>query len=80
MTVRQQIIDRVNSIGNPAILEEILNLIKVEAEFDETYKFNDAEMKAVNEGLADLNEGRSYSNETSKKMIAQWLKEQSDGL
>jgi len=80
MTTKQEIINKVNTIENPAFLDEILNLIRIESEFEEIYALTDEEKNAVNEGLKDLDEGRSYSNKDSKKMVSKWLKEQSSGL
>jgi hypothetical protein len=80
MTTKQEIIKKVNAIENPDILDEILNLIEIESDFEEIYAFTDEEKTAVNEGLKDLDEGRSYSNKDSKKIISKWLKEQSSGL
>lgn len=67
MNTKQEIINKINTIENPAILEEILNLIRTESEFEEIYAFTNKEKTAVNEGLKDLDEGRSYSTEDSKK-------------
>ena len=80
MTTKQEIINKVNAIENPAVLDEILNLIRIETEFEEIYVFTDEEKNAVNEGLKELEEGRSYSHKNSKRMISKWLKEQSSGL
>jgi len=80
MTTKQEIINKVNTIENPAFLDEILNLIRIESEFEEIYALTDEEKNAVNEGLKDLDEGRSYSNKDSKKVVSKWLKEQSSGL
>lgn len=79
MTTKQEIINRVNSIEDPEVLNEILNLIRIESEFEEIYTFTNEEKNAVNEGLKDLEEGRSYSNRGSKELISKWLKEQSGG-
>jgi len=80
MTTKQEIINKVNTIENSAFLDEILNLIRIESEFEEIYALTDEEKNAVNEGLKDLDEGRSYSNKDSKKMVSKWLKEQLSGL
>ena len=78
MTIKQKIIDRINTIQNPSTLEKIFNFIKAESEFDEIYCFNEEEKKSINAGLEDVAAGRVYSSQASKEIISKWLSEQSN--
>ncbi len=80
MTIKQQIIDRVNAIEDPTFLKGILDLINAGSELEEVYSFTQEEKRAVQEGLQDIDAGRVYSNEAAKKLISKWLEERSGGL
>lgn len=80
MTIKQMIIARVNEIDDPNLLKGIFDLINAEQELEEVYKVSDQERSAVQDGLADIDAGRVYSNEASKKLISKWLAEKSSGL
>ncbi len=79
MSVTEQIIQRVKTIKNPSILAEILSLISVECETDETYQLNSKERKSVLEGLKDADNGNVLSQTETDEMISKWLKERSSG-
>lgn len=79
MTVRQQIIARVTSIEDPAILNEILAVITAESELEVPHVFTKQERVAVDAGLKDLSDGNVLTHEQAEQMIAKWLKEQSAG-
>ncbi len=80
MTLKQRIIERVNSIEDENILNEIFSLISAEKDFETVYEFSPSELQLVNEGIEDANKGRSYSQEETEKLVAKWLQEKSDGL
>ncbi len=80
MKLKQRIIERVNSIEDENILNEIFNLISSEKDFETVYEFSPSELQLVNEGIEDANKGRSYSQEETEKLVAKWLQEKSDGL
>ncbi len=77
MTVKQKIIEKINSIEDERILEEIYSLISVEKNFDVIYKFSPSELLKVNEGIEDADNGKYYSQKESEKLVAKWLQEKS---
>ncbi|WP_417591516.1 hypothetical protein [Owenweeksia hongkongensis] len=79
MNVKEKIIERVNAIDNPEILTEILELISAETDAENLYKLNPYEQKSINEGMADVNEGRTYSQQEADNLISKWLHEKSGG-
>lgn len=80
MTVKQKIIEQLNSIEDENVLNEIFNLISSEKDLESVYKFSNSEMQEVNEAIEDADNGKYYSQYESEKLIAKWLQEKSDGL
>ncbi|WP_026450949.1 hypothetical protein [Aequorivita capsosiphonis] len=80
MTVKQKIIDRVNSIEDETVLNEIYNLISTEKKIDKVYEFSSNELKQVNEAIDDADNGRYFTQKESEKLIAKWFQEKSVGL
>jgi predicted transcriptional regulator len=72
--LRLQIINKVSSINDELILEEIYRLVNVESEIDALYKLSSEEKNAIELGLKDLKEGRVYTSEQAENMIKEWLK------
>jgi hypothetical protein len=73
MTIKEKIIDKVNSIDDKETLKEILRLVSVESKTEQVYHFDEWEEQQVREGLDDIENGRVYSQEESDKLISEWL-------
>lgn len=80
MTVKQKIIEQINSIEDEAILNEIYSLISIEKDFEKTYKFSHIELQQVKEAIVEVDNGKYYTQKESEKLIAEWLQEKSTGL
>lgn len=72
--LRLQIINKVASINDELILEEIYRLVTAESEIDSMYKLSAEERSAIELGLKDVKEGRIYTSEQADNMIKEWLK------
>ncbi len=72
--LKLQIINKITSMTDELILEEIYRLINLESEMDSMYRLSDDERKAVETGLKDVKEGRIYSSEAAENMIKEWLR------
>jgi predicted transcriptional regulator len=72
--LKLQIINKVTAITDELILEEIYKLVNIESEMDSIYRLTDTEKKAIDLGLTDIKEGRTYTSEQADKMIKEWLK------
>jgi hypothetical protein len=70
--LKQRIISRVNSIEDVSILEELYQLLQTDG--SEFYEMTEPELKAVEEGLEDIKQGRVYSSEQAHQLIQEWLK------
>lgn len=71
--LKLQIINKVSSITDELILEEIYKLVSIESEMDSIYRLTDTERSVVAEGIKDVKEGRVYSSEAAENMIKEWL-------
>lgn len=71
--LKLQIINKIKTIEDELILEEIFKLVDIEAQMDSVYRLTDDERKAINVGLKDLQEGRVHSSEEANNIIKEWL-------
>jgi predicted transcriptional regulator len=72
--LKLEIINKVSSINDELILEEIYKLVNLESEIDAIYRVTEHEREAIEVGLKDVNEGRVYSPESAESLINSWLK------
>ncbi len=79
MTVKDKIIERINSINDPDILSEILDLISAESTLTDVYITSPEEKEAREEGLTDIQNGRIHTQEESNQTISLWLQEKFGG-
>ncbi len=80
MSIKDIIIDKVNAIDNPELLQTILHTISIEMDTEEIYKFSEEEEIQLQEGLQDVKNGNVFTELESKKKISKWLEEKSNGL
>lgn len=72
--LKLQIIQKITTLADESILEEIIRMVNLESAMDSLYTLIDAERSAVVEGMKDVDEGRVYSSEAADSMIKKWLK------
>ena len=80
MSIKEKIINKINAIDNPDILNSILNLIVNESEAEEIYQFSEEEKQMVQEGIEDVKNGNVFNQQESDNIISKWLEEKSSGL
>lgn len=69
MKAKEKIIEKIQKIDDEAVLEDLLEMIDLELDLAaDTIQLNDAQKSAIDEGLKDIEEGRSFSNEEARKM------------
>lgn len=69
-----EIINKVNSIADAYILEEIKRLIDKESLLLEKYQLTDEEKTALEEGLQDVATGDLHTSDIAQKMLEEWVK------
>jgi predicted AAA+ superfamily ATPase len=72
--LKLEIINKVTSISDEQILEDIIRLINQESILAQTYKLTQEERNAVQKGLNDVADGNLHSSESAKNMPEEWLK------
>lgn len=73
MGTKEKIIAKISSIEDENYLKHILNLLSAVEESEAVYALSDTERKAVDEGLKDVEEGRTLSQSEVDEMIKKWL-------
>jgi hypothetical protein len=75
MKAKEKIIEKIQKIEDESILEDLLEIIDLELDLvGDTIQLNDEQKLAIDEGLKDLEEGRSFSDEEARKMIDEWMR------
>ncbi len=72
--LKLQIINKITTIKDELILEEIYKLVDLESGMDSIYRLTVDERKAIDIGLKDIKENRVYSSEAADNMIKEWLR------
>lgn len=67
--LKLQIINKITSIEDELVLEEIFRLVGIESEMGSVYRLTLDEQKAISIGLKDIKKGRVYSSEAADNMI-----------
>ncbi|TXK52006.1 hypothetical protein FVR03_02695 [Pontibacter qinzhouensis] len=74
MKTKEKIIERINQIDDESVLEELLEIIDLELNLSEaTVQLTDEQKAAIDEGMHDLAQGRSYSDEEARKIVNEWM-------
>ncbi len=75
MKTKEKIIEKIQRIEDESILEGLLEVIDLEIDLGgEIVQLNDEQKSAIKEGLKDIEEGRTYSNEEARNMVVEWMK------
>ena len=72
--LKLQIINKITTIEDELILEEIYKLVDLESGMDSVYRLTVDERKAIDIGLKDIKENRVYSSEAADNLIKEWLR------
>ena len=72
--LKLKIINKVTSIKDELILEEIYKLVNLESDMEAVYTLTEAEKKAIDLGIKDIKEARVYSSEVAESMLKEWRK------
>ncbi len=72
--LKLRIINKITTIEDELILEEIYKLVDIESGMDSVYRLTIDERKAIDLGLKDVKENRVYSSEAADNMIKEWLR------
>ncbi len=74
MDVKERIMQRVNEINDPQLLDELLKAVELE----HVEELTDPERKAIDEGITDAEAGRLHTNSEASQLVKEWQKNKVD--
>ena len=75
MNTKEKLIDKISHINDESILEEIMEIVKLELEMIGYEVQLTGEQKSfVDQGIKDLESGNILTDREAKKMTKEWLK------
>ena len=75
MRVKEQILEKIQKIENESVLQDLLEIIDLELNLNnDIVELTDAQKSAIDAGLQDIDEGRTFSHEQAPKMIDEWMR------
>lgn len=74
MNIKERIIEKINSINDPQLLDELLQAIELEHEIEHFHQLTDDEKIAIDEGIEDAESGNLHSNTEASQLVTEWLK------
>jgi predicted transcriptional regulator len=74
MSTKELLLEKIKVIEDEAILEELLAMIELELDLNkEPIQLSPEQKTAIDKGLKNIEDGKSFSNEEARKMIDEWL-------
>lgn len=74
LNVKERIIEKVNNIQDPVLLEELLHAVGLESEIEHSYELTQEEKTAIDVGIDDADSGKVYSNSEASELVQKWVK------
>jgi predicted transcriptional regulator len=71
--LKEKLIAKINDTDNEELLDHILDIIDIESNTEDVYKLSSEEIKAVEEGIAQIENGQFFTNEEANKIIDKCL-------
>ena len=73
-SLKERLINKINEIDDPAILEEVSNLFELQ-ETEAVYQVTDKQKTVIDEAREQVKNKQTLSNEQADKEADEWLKE-----
>jgi len=75
MRIKEKLIEKIQNIEDESVLQDLLEIIDLELNLNnDIVELTDEQKSAINEGLQDIDEGRTFSHEQARKMIDEWMR------
>lgn len=71
--LKKKLINKIHSLDNQLILEEICRIVGIPIEGEDIYYFTEEELRAVEEAEQEYDRGEFISGEEADKIIREWL-------
>ena len=72
--MKQELIDKIISITDENILEEVYRIIEVGGKDIDRVVLSNQQKESIDKGIKDIEEGNYLSNEEANQDIEEWLK------
>jgi len=69
MNVKEKIIERVNDINDPQLLDELLQAMELEHEIEHFHQLTNDEKMAIDEGIKDADSGNLHSSNDASQLV-----------
>ncbi|MCX2743792.1 hypothetical protein OO013_07945 [Mangrovivirga sp. M17] len=74
MNTREKLLERIQNIKDEKILEEMLEMIELEMNLStEIIELNTEQKSAIDQGLKDIDEGKSMNQKDVDNFFKEWL-------
>ncbi len=74
MHIKEKIKERVNSINDPRLWDELLRAAELAYEIEHLEELSEAEKGAIDHGTSDANAGNPHSNSEGNEGVQKWQK------
>ena len=71
--LKNKVIERLEEVNQPHLLEEILNLIEIETKSEEVFIIPEEHKTDLKISLQQLKDGKTVSNEVVNESVRKWL-------
>ena len=74
LQLRDQVIGKLNQINDDLLLAEVYRLLENAEDDTDIYQISQSHNMALQEGITQLNQGNTLTNNQANQEIDQWLK------
>lgn len=72
--LKKQLIDKIHSTQDNAVLEEIYRLLEIGEQENEIFILSESQKQSIDMGIENIENGRFITDEEANKQIDKWLK------
>ncbi len=76
MKAKEKLIEKIQNIEDESILQDLLEVIDLELNLsNDVVELTNDQKAAIDEGLKDLDEGKTFSHEQARLIIDEWMRQ-----
>ena len=73
MSTKEKLIEKIQNIDDESLLAEIIEMVEMELSVAGDLQLTNDQQASVDEGLKDVDEGRTLSDQDVRKITSQWF-------
>ena len=75
MRAKEKILEKIQNIEDESILQDLLEVIDLELNLNTAVvELSNEQKTAIDEGLKDIDEGKTFSQEQARKIVDEWMR------